>query len=297
MDFTIGKLSYDKMMTLYNHSPKLLVWASPLMLLFVYLEYYYTKQKNIKAYEKRDLWSSIGIGSGYLLISYLTSLITFKGVWWVYYYVCPNKWMLPVTWWSFMLCIVFYDFWRYWAHRIAHEQRFWWASHITHHSSSYYNLTVSFRLCWIDQVKIIFFLPVVAVGFDPIMFFVAHQIAVLYQFWQHTEVIKKLPNWVEWLFVTPTNHRVHHGKNEAFIDKNYGSTFIIWDRLFGTYQAPTERPVFGVKQPIRSYHPVYLVFHEYVDWLKDIKNAKSWKDRWTATFGRPGDYIGENEKF
>ncbi|MCU0417958.1 MAG: sterol desaturase family protein [Cytophagaceae bacterium] len=296
-DFTVGKLTFEQMMTQYKSAPQLLMYASPAMLFFVFLEYFYTKKKNMDSYkDKRVLWSSIMVGAGYLIVSFLLSLVTFKLVWAVYYYLCPPQIVMAPSWWSFILCFVFYDFWRYWAHRLAHEQRFWWASHITHHSSDYYNLTVSFRLCWVDQVKLVFFLPVVLVGFDPLQFFLAHQIAVLYQFWQHTEVIKQLPAWFEWFFVTPTNHRVHHGKNEAFIDKNYGSTFIIWDRLFGTYQEPTERPVFGVKQPIRSLNPVYLVFHEYVDWLRDLKHAKTWKDRWKATFGRPGDYEGA-EKF
>jgi sterol desaturase/sphingolipid hydroxylase (fatty acid hydroxylase superfamily) len=290
MDFTTHKLDYEQLLNQYNSSPKYLLICAPLMLLFVFLEYRYTQSKNIKAYEKKDFWASIGIGSGYLIATSLTSLLTIKLVWATYYYLCPPALLLPKTWWSFLLCFVVYDLLRYWAHRIAHEQRIWWASHVTHHSSEYFNLTVSFRLCWVDQVKIIFFLPVIVLGFDPIHFFIAHQVAVLYQFWQHTETIKELPAWVEWFFVTPSSHRVHHGKNECFIDKNYGSTFIIWDRLFGTYAALSERPVYGITEPVNSYNPAYLVFHEYIDIIKDVYAAKTWKDKWTAVFGRPGAY-------
>ncbi len=296
MDFSTGKLAFGTMMENYSNAPNLLLYASPFMLLFVFLEYQYSKRKNLGLYAAKDLKASVLVGAGYLAVTAAIGIFTIYTVWWVYYHLTPSAFLMPVTWWSFLLCTVVYDFARYWAHRVAHEQRFWWASHITHHSSEKYNLTVSFRLCWVDQVKLIFFLPVVLIGFDPIMFFIVHQIGILYQFWQHTELIKPMPAWFEFIFVTPWNHHVHHGKNEVYIDKNYGSMFIIWDRIFGTFQEPGEKPVYGVKQPIKSYNPVYLVFHEYVDLFRDMLSAKTWKDRYKAFFGRPGEYQGV-EKF
>ncbi len=276
------------------HPVNVLTIAAPVMLFFVVLEFWYSHRKNLNLYTKEGMWGSIGVGAGYLVVTGLTNMFTFYVVWLAYYYMAPI--VLPNTWWSFLLCLVFYDFCRYWAHRIAHEQRFWWASHITHHSSDHYNLTVSFRLCWVDQVKLIFFVPVVLIGFDPRMFFWVHQIGVLYQFWQHTDLIPPLPRWIEAVMVTPTNHKVHHGKNERYIDVNYGSMFIFWDKLFGTYQEPGEKPEWGVKQPIRSNNPFYLVFHEYIDIARDFMHAKTLKDKWKAVFGRPGDYEGV-EKF
>lgn len=290
MDFSTGKLKFAEMLATYNEAPNLLLYASPFMLLFVWLEFRYSKRKGLGLYSTQDLKASIGVGIGYLIVTAAIGMATIYTVWWVYYNFTPSNWMLPVTWWSFLLCAVLYDFVRYWAHRIAHEQRFWWASHITHHSSEKYNLTVSFRLCWVDQVKLIFFLPIMMLGFDPIMFFIVHQIGILYQFWQHTELIKPMPAWFEYIFVTPHNHRVHHGKNEVYIDKNYGSMFIIWDRIFGTYVEPGEQPIYGVKQPLSSQNPVYLVFHEYVDIFRDFFTAKTWKDRYKILFGRPGAY-------
>ncbi len=296
IDFTSGKLVFTEMLTQYKNAPNLLLLGAPFMFFFAFLEYFYSTRKKLDLYNKKDLAASIGVGLVYLVVTAATGIFTIYTVWFFYYYITPPYIIMPVTWWSFLLAMVVYDFCRYWAHRIAHEQRFWWASHITHHSSEKYNLTVSFRLCWVDQVKLIFFLPVVILGFDPIMFFIVHQINVLYQFWQHTELIKPLPAWVEYIFVTPTNHRVHHGKNEVYIDKNYGSLFIFWDRLFGTYVEPGEKPDYGVKQPINSYNPAYLVFHEYVDILRDVKHAKTWADKRKALFGRPGEYNGV-EKF
>lgn len=269
----------------------LLTMAAPIMLLFVGLEIWYSYRKNLGLYTKEGLIGSVGVGLGYLIVTAATQTGTFYLVWWCYYHLgLPT---IAVTWWSWILCFLVYDFARYWAHRVAHEQRFWWASHVTHHSCDHYNLTVSFRLCWVDQVKLIFFVPVVIMGFDPIQFFLVHQVGVLYQFWQHTDLIKPLPNFIEQIFVTPTNHKVHHGKNESYIDVNYGSMFIFWDKLFGTYKTPGERPEWGVKQPLSSTkNPVYLVFHEYVDWVRDLFYAKTWKDRWKATFGKPGEFDG-----
>lgn len=276
----------------YKAAPNLLLYASPFMLLFVWLEYRYSTRNNRGLYSPNDLKASVGVGAGYLAVTALIGFFTIYTVWATYYYFTPSALLMPVTWWSFIGCAVVYDFCRYWAHRVAHVQRFWWASHITHHSSEKYNLTVSFRLCWVDQVKLVFFLPVVLLGFDPIMFFIVHQIGILYQFWQHTELIKPMPRWIEYVFVTPWNHHIHHGKNEIYLDKNYGSMFIIWDRMFGTFQEPAEKPIYGVKQPIRSYNPAYLVFHEYVDLVRDFIAARTWRDRYKALFGRPGEYKG-----
>ncbi|MDZ4845050.1 MAG: sterol desaturase family protein [Chitinophagales bacterium] len=296
MDFSTSKISFAEMLGNYNAAPNLLLYASPLMLLFVGLEFRYSKRKNLTLYSAQDLKASVGVGIGYLAVTAAIGILTIHTVWWVYYYLTPSALLMPVTWWSFILCAIAYDFVRYWGHRIAHEQRFWWASHITHHSSEKYNLTVSFRLCWVDQVKLVFFIPMLMLGFDPIQFFIVHQIGILYQFWQHTELIKPMPAWIEYIFVTPHNHCVHHGKNEVYIDKNYGSLFIFWDRMFGTYVEPSEKPNYGVKQPIKSRNPVYLVFHEYVDIFRDMLAAKTWKDRYKAFFGRPGSYQGV-EKF
>jgi sterol desaturase/sphingolipid hydroxylase (fatty acid hydroxylase superfamily) len=292
MDFITGKLSFSQMLHQYENAPNLLLLASPIMLFFVFLEYWYSNKKNLGLYTRKELIASIGVGSVYLFVTAVTGIFTIYTVWATYYYVTPSAILMPVTWWSFIGSTLVYDFCRYWAHRVAHEQRFWWASHITHHSSERYNLTVSFRLCWVDQVKLIFFLPVVMLGFDPIMFFIVHQLNVLYQFWQHSELINRMPAWFEYVFVTPTNHKVHHGRNEVYIDKNYGSLLTIWDRLFGTWVEPGEKPDYGVKQPINSLNPAYLVFHEYVDIFRDLFHANNWKDRYKAMFGRPGEYKG-----
>lgn len=160
-----------------------------------------------------------------------------------------------------------------------------------------YNWSVSFGLGWTQHIKIIFFIPIALAGFHPVVFFICHQIAVLYQFWIHTEYIRKLPKPIEYIFTTPSHHRVHHARNDKYLDKNYGSTFIIWDRIFGTFQAEEEQADYGITNPVKSYNPVYLCFHEWMDIIKDIKNSKSLKEAYVMTFVRPSKLEEKRELF
>src|SRR5690606_9630097 len=163
-----------------------------------------------------------------------------------------------------------------------------------HHNSKKYNFSVSFRLGWTQQIKFIFFIPVVMMGFDPFVFFICHQIAVLYQFWIHTEYIKKLHPVIEYIFTTPSHHRVHHACDEHYLDKNYGSTFIIWDRIFGTFMPEGAKPTYGTSKQFDSYKPVFLVFHEWIDIFRDLKKAESLKEAFLILFDNPGADIIKN---
>ncbi|WP_268034723.1 sterol desaturase family protein [Algoriphagus sp. PAP.12] len=265
--------------------PNLILWATPVMFLLVFVEWGISWYQKRDAYNTKDFFAATTIGLVNVGISAMIKLATFGSALF-FYNISPFK--IPPTWWSFILCFIAIDFARYWAHRVAHEQRFWWATHITHHNSEKYNLSVSFRLGWTQHIKIIFFFPVMFMGFDPYVFFICHQIAVLYQFWIHTEYIKKLHPVVEYIFTTPSHHRVHHASDEHYLDKNYGSTFIIWDRMFGTFMPEGERPTYGITKPVTSYNPVYLVFHEWRDIVKDIAQAKNGKEVWRILFDKPG---------
>jgi sterol desaturase/sphingolipid hydroxylase (fatty acid hydroxylase superfamily) len=186
-----------------------------------------------------------------------------------------------------VLCIIAIDFFRYWSHRLTHVNRFWWATHVTHHNSEKYNWSVAFRLGWTQHIKFIFFIPVMLMGFNPVVFFICHQIEVLYQFWVHTEYIRKLPAPIEYIFVTPSHHRVHHSRNAKYLDKNFGSTFIFWDRLFGTFQAEEEQTLYGITTPINSYNPITLNFHEWKDMFSDVAKSKSIKEAYAMMFTSP----------
>jgi sterol desaturase/sphingolipid hydroxylase (fatty acid hydroxylase superfamily) len=256
------------------------------MIVLVLIEWAITWYKKLDYYDGLDTLSSTVIGLVNVGLSALLKIAMF-GLILFFYNLVP--WSIPRTWWSFILCIVSIDFFRYWAHRIAHVNRFWWASHVTHHNSNKYNWSTSFRLGWTQHIKIIFFVPIAIMGFDPVVFFICHQLAVLYQFWIHTQYINKLPAFIEYIFVTPSHHRVHHGKNAHYLDKNYGSTLIIWDRMFGSFQAEDVPVDYGITKTINSRNPLISNFHEWQDILKDIGSSRSIKEAYQLTFSSPAD--------
>ncbi|WP_375583525.1 sterol desaturase family protein [Cyclobacterium xiamenense] len=268
--------------------PNIILWAAPVMFLLVFIEWGISLYQKKDTYDSKDFMAATTIGLVNVGISALLKVFTF-GIALFCWNLVP--WKIPATWWSFIVCFFAIDFARYWAHRVAHEQRFWWATHITHHNSSKYNFSVSFRLGWTQHIKIIFFVPVMLMGFDPFVFFICHQIAVLYQFWIHTEYITKLPRPIEFFFTTPSHHRVHHASDAHYLDKNYGSTFIIWDRIFGTFMPEGERPNYGITKPVTSYNPIYLNFHEWADIVRDLRKAKNGKEAFRILFGKPGDEV------
>jgi len=273
--------------------PNLILWATPLIFLLVILEWSLSVFHNKDAYDKKDFFAALTIGLVSAGLNALIKVFLF-GIILFFYNLVP--WKIPPSWWSFIFCFFAIDFARYWAHRISHEQRFWWATHVTHHNSKKYNFSVSFRTGWTQPIKFIFFIPVILMGFHPFVFFICHQLAVLYQFWIHTEMIDKLPEPIEYIFVTPSHHRVHHASDEHYLDRNYGSTLIIWDRMFGTFTAEKEKPTYGITKNVNSYNPIYLVFHEFIDIYRDMLKAEKPKEIWQILFGKPGDEVIKNRE-
>lgn len=264
------------------------------MILLVLLEWLLTIIQKKDYYNGLDTLSATCIGLVNIGISALLKIGIF-GIFLFFYNAIP--WSIPRVWWAYVLCIISIDFCRYWSHRLTHVNRFWWATHVTHHNSEKYNWSVSFRLGWTQHIKIIFFIPVILIGFDPVLFFICHQIEVIYQFWIHTEYIRKLPAPIEYIFVTPSHHRVHHSKNEKYLDKNFGSTFIIWDRIFGTFQAEEEQAIYGITKPVNSYNPITLNFHEWKDITLDIIRSHSFKEAYAMTFTSPAKLAQVKAKF
>lgn len=274
-------------------TPNIIIWAAPVMFLFVLIEWFFSKKQNKNFYEAKDSLGSIMVGVGNVIINFFLK-ITFFYLLILIYNIMP--WRITLNWWTLIPCYILFDFCSYWAHRISHKQRIWWATHVVHHSSENYNLTVSFRLSWVQNIKIIFLLPVAFIGFHPIIFFVVSQVAVLFQFWVHTEYIRKLHPVIEYIFATPSNHRVHHGSQEKYINKNYGATFIFWDRIFGTYQIEEEQVIYGItNNTTNKINPLILNFQEYADMWKDVKAAKGFKQKFFFLFGDP-IAIAKNKK-
>ena len=283
--FGAPKIPLDIIHEIEHHTPNIIIWAAPVMFICVLAEWYFSTKQNKKLYEKKDSIGSIAVGVGNVIINFFLKIV-FLYLIIVIYDLVP--WRLPFAWWTLLPCYLIFDFCSYWSHRISHRQRFWWATHVVHHSSENYNLTVSFRLSWVQNLKILFFLPVAFFGFHPIIFFVTSQVAVLFQFWVHTEYIRKMHPLIEYIFATPSNHRVHHGSQEKYINKNYGATFIFWDRIFGTYQAEEEQAVYGITNQVTDKaNPIVLNFHEYADMWEDVKSAGTLKKKWFYIFGDP----------
>lgn len=283
--FGAEKIKLNQLDQLQNSAPNLIIWAAPVMFFFVIVEYIISYRQNKTFYNTKETLGSIGLGIGNVFISALIKVGLFYLAILLYNLV---PWRMELNWWLFIPCYIFFDLCSYWAHRISHMQRFWWATHIAHHSGEYYNLTVSFRLSWVQYLKIIFLIPVGLIGFHPVIFFVTNQIAILFQFWVHTEYIRKLHPAIEYLLATPSNHRVHHGSQEKYINKNYGATFILWDRMFGTFQREEEQVIYGTNSNIEHKdNPLYLNFHEYADMWKDVKSAKGLQKKFFYIFGNP----------
>jgi len=292
--FGADKIPTDLVHEVAKNAPNIIVWAVPFMIFFAALEILISYLQDRKYYEKKETIGSVLVGLGNLGVSAAIKVVLLYLAVWIYNAI---PWRMELQWWTVIPCYIIFDICSYWAHRASHQQRFWWAAHAAHHSGEHYNLTVSFRLSWVQNIKIIFFLPVALIGFHPIVFFVASQVAVLFQFWVHTEYIRKLPKWVEYVFATPSNHRVHHGTQEQYIDKNYAATFIIWDRIWGTYEPEVEKVTYGITTNIdHKANPFHINFHEYKDMWKDVKKAKTLRRKLFFIFGSPVKIMMEKKK-
>ena len=237
--FGADRIMPDDFIKLEGEASDLIVYFIPVMAFFTLLEIYISRKMNHAHYNSKEAVGSLLVGLGNVGLNLLFKTTLIVGAIYIYNLI---PWRMTLNWWTIIPCLIIYDFCSYWAHRISHFNRLFWATHVVHHTAEHYNLTVSFRLSWIQHLKIIFFIPLALLGFHPVIIFVVNQIGVLFQFWQHTEYIKKLHPWIENVIVTPANHRVHHGSDEKYLDKNFGVIFIVWDKLFKTYQEKKSGP-------------------------------------------------------
>jgi sterol desaturase/sphingolipid hydroxylase (fatty acid hydroxylase superfamily) len=188
----------------------------------------------------------------------------------------------------FALALLADDFAYYWFHRLHHEVRLLWASHVPHHSSRRYNLSTALRQSWTPMTALPFWAPLAWLGFDPALLVTVHGLNLLYQFWIHTELVERCPAWFEAVFNTPSHHRVHHGSNPRYLDRNYGGILILWDRLFGSFEAEREPVRFGLTHDIDTYDPLRIAFGEFAAAARDAARAPAWSARLEALFGPPG---------
>lgn len=207
------------------------------------------------------------------------------------YYILAQAfapWEIPVTWWGIALAVIAADFTYYWEHRIAHEVRLLWTQHAVHHSSRDYNIITGIRFGPLEGVwSMIAHIPLVFVGFSPELIFFGIITVLAYQTWIHTEIIGKM-GWFDAVMNSPANHRVHHGSDDKYLDRNYGGITVIWDQLFGTYQAEEETPRYGLKRDFDSRNPLRVWFSEIPGLWRDMRRARTWGEAWRYMMRPPG---------
>jgi alkylglycerol monooxygenase len=195
---------------------------------------------------------------------------------------------LDRTWYYWLFLFLLVDLAYYWAHRMSHEINLFWGGHVVHHQSEEYNLSVALRQSSLQVVwTFAFGLPIAFLGFRTEDFALISALNTLYQFWIHTETIGKM-GWLEYIFNTPSHHRVHHGRDPKYIDKNHAGSLIIWDRMFGTFQAEEEKPTYGITKPINSWNALYANVSHYIEMSNDLKRITRWSDRIKYLFKKPG---------
>jgi sterol desaturase/sphingolipid hydroxylase (fatty acid hydroxylase superfamily) len=238
-------------------------------------------------YEIKDSAASITMGLGSVFVGLATKAMQLGIFSVIYRFRIFN---LSYQWWVWLLLFFGDEFSYYWFHRASHEVRLFWASHVVHHSSQRYNLSTALRQSWTGTITgWVFWMWLPLVGFHPMMVLTMQAISLLYQFWIHTELVRSMGP-LEVVLNTPSHHRVHHGSNPQYIDRNHAGTLIMWDRLFGTFEPEDEgdRPRFGLTRNISTYNPVRIAFHEWADIWHDIRTAPGWRNKFRYVFGRPG---------
>ena len=262
-------------------------YGVPIILGLILAEVIYSSSKNLGYYSLKDSLAGYGLLAGNIIINFLTkgSVLFFYIYLYQFKLVAINDLLSPVFAW--VLTFITIDFIFYWYHRCSHRVRFLWAVHMNHHSSEEMNFSVSLRQAWFGPLtKIPFFMFMPLLGFDPIITSAAGIILTLWGVLGHTQWINRLGP-LEYIFVTPSAHRVHHGSNEEYLDKNYGNFLIIWDRLCGTFADEKSKVVYGIVDNVKTFNPLKITFQFWITMYQDYKNAKSLKDKILCFVGRP----------
>lgn len=263
-----------------------LAFAMPAFFLFVYIEYklaQHRKKEHLFKYESSV--SNISIGIAERLINLFVSASFYQ----VYYFVYNNYKLfdIPNNWIVWIALILATDFVWYWYHRLGHEVNLFWAAHIVHHQSEEFNLTASARITTIQAlIRTVFWCILPLAGFHPTMVITMLLVHGGYSFFTHTQVLNRI-KWLEYIFITPSLHGVHHASDEKYLDKNYGDMFVFWDKMFGTFQAEEEQPKYGLTHPLKSYSFLWMHFHYYFEIYESYRRADTFKGKWQAVFGSP----------
>lgn len=243
--------------------------AIPIFVATMIIEFLIGKKHGKELYTFNDSITNLTIGIGNQVIGLFTKIL----ILWLYVIINENFSLINYEskLSAFLVGTILFDFIFYWAHRWGHEINIFWGAHIVHHQSEQYNLSVALRQSWFHNLLSFWmFIPIAILGVDPVTFMAVSAVSILYQYWIHTKLIGKL-GWLEYIFNTPSAHRVHHATNPDYLDKNYGAIFIVWDRMFGTYQEEIEEPSYGITKPFLSWNPIWANLHFFKELFQYIK--------------------------
>ncbi len=255
--------------------------AIPGFVVLVLVEMLIAKRRDATRYCPRDTLTSLLLGLGSTVAGVLAGGAVFALATWVHGF---RLFDIGWAWYWFVVAFVLDDLAYYVFHRSAHRVRLFWASHVVHHSSQHYNLSTALRQTWTGffSLGFLFRLPLFLIGFPPAMIFFVAGLNLVYQFWIHTEAVGRMPRWFEAVMNTPSHHRVHHGANPRYLDRNYAGVFIVWDRLFGTFEPEDEgeRVRYGLVHDLGSFNVLWAAFHEWAGIARDL-----WRAPWGSKLG------------
>lgn len=269
----------------------IILFSIPLFFLLIFVELWFDRRSGQQTYQFNDAINSLNLGMMSQVSGVAYKTLQFSAYVLIYQHAALfdlSAWQHQL--WFWLLVFVAYDCCYYWFHRMSHEINLLWAGHVVHHQSEEYNLTTALRQSSGGFFSFVFYLPLALLGVDPVLLLSVAALNLVYQFWVHTRHIKRMPAWFEWLFVTPSNHRVHHAQNPIYMNKNHGGVFIIWDRLFGTFQDElAEEPViFGITKPLQSWNPLWANIDTYWSLCKDAWRTASFSDKFRVFFSKTG---------
>jgi sterol desaturase/sphingolipid hydroxylase (fatty acid hydroxylase superfamily) len=262
-------------------------YAIPFFLFTLFIEIAISIYGKKKYYKAKDAITSISMGLGSIASSLLTKGMKFGVFAFLYTFRIIE---IPTVYWGIILLILADDVSYYWFHRFSHKVRYFWASHVIHHSSTHYNLSTALRQTWTGELSgsFLFYAWMPLVGFEPLWILTAQSISLIYQYWIHTEVIKVLPAPIEYIFNTPSHHRVHHGNDLKYLDMNYAGILIIWDRMFGTFIKETDTPTYGLVTNIKTYNLFRIALAEWGNVFRDVWKAPGLWNKIMYIWGPPG---------
>ncbi|MBX3187962.1 MAG: sterol desaturase family protein [Labilithrix sp.] len=274
------------------HDP--IALAIPLFFVLIGIELLWARGRKVSVYRFTDALTdlSCGITSQIVLLAWAATQLAIYA--WAYEH--HRVATISTPWIAWAVAFVGVDFFYYWWHRMSHEVNFLWAAHVVHHQSEDYNLAVALRQAVLTSwTALPFYMPLAVLGVPPLVFAITHALSTLYQFWIHTQLVGKIRGPLDWILNLPSHHRVHHAINPGYLDKNYGATLIVWDRLFGTYIEETEKPVYGITKPLGSFDPMWAQVHYWLELAAMSRATKRPADKlrvWLASPAwKPPDHV------